>query len=1094
MKKTKKYVVIFILTFLILPFETIGVLAQEEMFTREDSKYPIEANIIISDKDDISTVPLYSNYDSDEIILELENNTPISIIDEINEFLRIKVIDLSKDNNKLIEGYINKEHFGYIEQEDTLSVEDQHQAQDDQPYESEQDSKSIKDENAEGEQEIKESNRIEEKNDIEFDDNSVEEQDDLQNNNKNNQQEEEQLSFSVNTQSDQLIEGIALKKPTNVYESNSSSTKVLKSYDQGHLLKYRSFTSEWYITTVYIGGKPQTGYIHVNDVENAPEEQKPLEGIGLKNPTNVYQKASSDSKVLKSYDQGHLLKYRSFTSEWYITTVYIGGKPQTGYIHVNDVENAPEEQKPLEGIGLKNPTNVYQKASSDSKVLKSYDQGHLLKYRSFTSEWYITTVYIGGKPQTGYIYVNDVENAPEEQKPLEGIGLKNPTNVYQKASSDSKVLKSYDQGHLLKYRSFTSEWYITTVYIEGKPQTGYIHVNDVENAPEEQKPLEGIGLKNPTNVYQKASSDSRVLKSYDQGHLLKYRSFTSEWYITTVYIEGKPQTGYIHVNDVENALEEQTSLHGFAVKDITNIYSKASKNSTVLKNYSKGSVLLYKTFSSNWYQATVWINGSQVTGYLYKDDVLTIDPNNQIDLSVIGIKNPTNFYSSTSTDSNLLKSYSEGSLLQVSTYSRDWFQAKVYVNGNIHTSYVRTDDVELIDSYQENINGYASEDPTNVYSRASKNSSVIKSYKFGSKLRLKTFSNNWYQGTVYVNGEATTGYFHKSDVNLGAPPKITSVTTNYNYSFKHMVDTQMNGTPKSDGQGLIDATRGEVEFYTNPNNFNESTHHYYQFLVLSNSAGLNVNEINEKVLNSDAGSLEGQAQAFINAGNLYNINEAYLIAHALHETGRGKSTLALGIPVDSKGKVTRNSKGDIAETSSTKHIVYNMYGYGAIDGCAIECGAKYAFDRQWFSPEESIIGGAELIQTYINRGQDTLYKMRWNPISPGYPQYATHVQWATAQTSRIHSIYQLLDNYTIKFDVPSFNNLPSYGEDIKGTVSTTGSSLNVRATPSTSSLVLATLRNGATISVIGSDPSGWYQINASGITGWVSAKYINLNY
>ena len=65
---------------------------------------------------------------------------------------------------------------------------------------------------------------------------------------------------------------------------------------------------------------------------------------------------------------------------------------------------------------------------------------------------------------------------------------------------------------------------------------------------------------------------------------------------------------------------------------------------------------------------------------------------------------------------------------------------------------------------------------------------------------------------------------------------------------------------------------------------------------MSHPAGLNPKEVNQKVLNNH-GTLTGKAQAFIDAGKEFNLNEAYLISHALLETGNGKSILALGIPV-----------------------------------------------------------------------------------------------------------------------------------------------------------------------------------------------------
>src|SRR5699024_2959409 len=112
------------------------------------------------------------------------------------------------------------------------------------------------------------------------------------------------------------------------------------------------------------------------------------------------------SKAIKSYDKGAILKYSSFSKNWYITGVYVNGKRHTVYIHKSDV-GTPKTQEQMRGIGLKQPTHVYQEPFSSSKVLKSYSQGYVLKYSSYANNWYKTGVYIGGKYTTGYIKVND---------------------------------------------------------------------------------------------------------------------------------------------------------------------------------------------------------------------------------------------------------------------------------------------------------------------------------------------------------------------------------------------------------------------------------------------------------------------------------------------------------------------------------------------------------------------------------------------------------------------------------------------------------------------------------------------------------------
>jgi mannosyl-glycoprotein endo-beta-N-acetylglucosaminidase len=201
-----------------------------------------------------------------------------------------------------------------------------------------------------------------------------------------------------------------------------------------------------------------------------------------------------------------------------------------------------------------------------------------------------------------------------------------------------------------------------------------------------------------------------------------------------------------------------------------------------------------------------------------------------------------------------------------------------------------------------------------------------------------------------------------------------------------------------------DAKPEDVAYYLNPSNFPSSSSQYFQFLKLSKPAGINVTEVNEKILNTKAGVLKDKASAFAQAATQYNINELYLIAHALHETGNGTSALA-------KGVLYRD------------RVVYNMYGYGAYDSCAIECGAAKAYEQGWFTPDLAIIGGAMLIGNgYIYNTtfqQDTLYKMRWNPVTP-YHQYATDIGWAAKQVTNIYNYYQLLDNYTLYIDLPLY--------------------------------------------------------------------------
>ncbi|WP_138420598.1 SH3 domain-containing protein [Aquibacillus sediminis] len=317
--------------------------------------------------------------------------------------------------------------------------------------------------------------------------------------------------------------------------------------------------------------------------------------------------------------------------------------------------------------------------------------------------------------------------------------------------------------------------------------------------------------------------------------------------------------------------------------------------------------------------------------------------------------------------------------------------------------------------------------------------------------------------------------------------------TSYDSDFDEVINTQMDRTPKVDGAGAFLASEQLVEHYANPNNFSEDTPEFFQFLLLSYSDGLHADEINQKILKGK-GSLEGTAEAFIKAGKKYNINVIYLIAHALHETANGTSTLSTGYPV---------SEVDGEEVPERK--TYNMYGIKAYDSTPLESGSEYAYEQEWFTKEDSIIGGAKFINSgYIGEGQDTLYKMRWNPDSPGDHQYATHVNWATIQAENIqkmYEVYNLIDHYVLKFDIPTYDNLPEgspkpsveaqyvVDEASAGWIGETTDNLNLRVAPSTSKQRITTIPEGTEMEVIGEN-GGWYNVDVDDEIGWVTGEYV----
>ncbi|MCY9223958.1 N-acetylglucosaminidase [Bacillus haynesii] len=258
-----------------------------------------------------------------------------------------------------------------------------------------------------------------------------------------------------------------------------------------------------------------------------------------------------------------------------------------------------------------------------------------------------------------------------------------------------------------------------------------------------------------------------------------------------------------------------------------------------------------------------------------------------------------------------------------------------------------------------------------------------------------------YVSLSYINTANQT--VTADQLNIRSSPLVTSgnIIGQLQKGDKVNIISQENGWAKI-RMNWRNASRDEVEKYVNPKNFTQDSSAYFQFLKLSQTAGLNAAEVNAKIL-YNKGILTGKGQAFIDAARAYSINELYLISHSLLETGNGTSELA-------KGTMFNGKK------------VYNMYGVGAYDSNPLYYGAKYAYEQGWFTPEAAIKGGAKFIGAkYIHHPtykQDTLYKMRWSPNA--LHQYATDVGWAYKQVGRMYSLYTLLDQYTLYYDVPVY--------------------------------------------------------------------------
>ena len=307
-------------------------------------------------------------------------------------------------------------------------------------------------------------------------------------------------------------------------------------------------------------------------------------------------------------------------------------------------------------------------------------------------------------------------------------------------------------------------------------------------------------------------------------------------------------------------------------------------------------------------------------------------------------------------------------------------------------------------------------------------------------------SSVWYE-VIYKN---KTVYAHSSILNPSTTVAETTAGVNVRAAgntSSHIYDTLAKGTEvtiltKGSTWHEIrsttwrNPTRNDVLQYINPANNDE-----FQHLLLSSSVGVSASQLNN-VLNGQ-GVLNGLGQAFIDGGTAHSVNEIYLISHAFLETGYGSSILSNGsirVGTISKNKFvsfqpngtyiaeynegtkkwTVKKDNNFKESNATNiRNTFNIFGIGAVDSHPNTLGSIRAYQENWFTSKAAVVGGAKFIgERYIHNvyQQNTLYKMRWNPANPGYPQYATDIAWAVKQVNQIQNMYKLLENPLLQFN------------------------------------------------------------------------------
>ncbi|MET1180995.1 SH3 domain-containing protein [Peribacillus simplex] len=824
------------------------------------------------------------------------------------------------------------------------------------------------------------------------------------------------------TDSASIVAKLTRGTQVTVYSESKGWAKIKANGKEGYVsAKYLSSTKPGTVTKAEVTAKTATKYVNVSTGSlNMRKSGKATASIvailskGTK--VTVYSEANGWAKVKANGKDGYVsAKYLSSTKPGTVTKAEVTAKAATKYVNVSTGSlNMRKSGKATASVvailskGTK--VTVYSEANGWAKVKANGKDGYVsTKYLSTAKPGTGSTTVTPEKTTTKYVNVssgtlNMRKSGSESANIVAKLSKGTKVTVYSESKGWAKVKANGKDGHVsAKYLSTTKPGSGSTAVTPEKTTTKYVNVSS-----------------GTLNMRKSGSESASIVAKLSKGTEVTVYSESKGWAkIKANGIEGYVSTDFLSTTkpemDSKPTIPEKTTTKYVNVSSGSlNMRNKPSESASVIVKLARGVEVEVISESNGWSKVKAY--GGE--GYVNSQYLSATKPGSLPGQNPDGEENTLVKYVNVNDGSSLnMRSQASASAsiitklvnnTAVTVYSESDGWSRVTANGKtgyVSTQYLTVKAPEGPGSSNGSIiridKEYDLTMEKMVEIQMAVNGQTDKNYKTYIRedgLTLINSTKGTVKGTGWrVRGGAGSNYWVVGPVSNNQSLNIKSKVKGSDGYYWYEVDynkTWVNASPE------------DIEYNLNPNNFVDDPIKSFQFVKLSQVTNMDVSEVNNRIL-SGKGILQGQAATFTAAGEKYGVNEIYLISHALLETGNGTSPLATGVKVNGK-------------------TVYNMYGVGAFDGTALSSGAQYAYNAGWFTPEAAIIGGAEFIaKGYISAGQDTLYKMRWNPTAAekyGYAshQYATDIGWATKQVKQIYNLYSLLDSYKLTIEVPKY--------------------------------------------------------------------------
>ncbi len=534
------------------------------------------------------------------------------------------------------------------------------------------------------------------------------------------------------------------------------------------------------------------------------------------------------------------------------------------------------------------------------------------------------------------------------------------------------------------------------------------------------------------------------------------------WYKCKGTINGKKKTGYVKASYIKKAVKP-TGVVNKKVSSYVNVRKSAKTTSKSVVKLPKNTQLtvtgIKKVSGKYWYKIKVTYKKKKKTGYILSNyidvkrnsvsNMASTQNENATDANAVDnttqpviegyvnekVTTSLNIRKEANTKSKILMSVPRGTAVSILGASGDWYKVKVTYNKKTVTGYASKEYISIKNETPSN------NDAANTPSSDASFETLLAAFPDSYKAPLRTLHTqypNWRFVAVNTNLDWATVIQNESVVGRNViqsnyPRGIASLAPfSYLSTASGAYDWSKDSYVVKDGVNWYTANSQVISYYMDPRNFLNNLD-IFQFEALAYDAS-QTETVVQSILNNTF--MSGNYSVVDSATNTV-ASGSY--KQAFMDAGVSAQASPYFLATRSKQEVGVNGSPATSGTYKGYEGIYNFYNIGAFDGGdAVAKGLQWArtgtnYGKPWTTPYKSIVGGGQYIaDTYIKKGQNTLYFQKFNvkPInlSDLYThQYMTNVQapYAEGQTTqRAYNALGIMSDAMV-FYIPVYNNMPA---------------------------------------------------------------------